>query len=182
MEAAAGAWHSSARVAPMSPLPARVTYSFEEFEVDLAAFEVRCGENRIALARQPMDLLLLLLEHRPELASRKDMATRLWGAEVFTDADAGIHTAILKIRHALGDSHASPRFVETVPGRGYRFIAPVEVVTQESPQMSPFIAAASERLQVTRRHNLPAELTSFIGRRQELRDWPGVLRSSRLMS
>jgi len=152
----------------MSTSPARLTYRFGEFEVDMAAFEMRRKEHRISLARQPMDLLLLLLEHRQELVSREDMAKRLWGAEVFTDTDAGIHTAILKIRQVLGDSHESPRFVETVPGRGYRFIAPVEVV----PQLLP----------ATRHHNLPAELTSFVGRRKELLEWPRVLATSRLLS
>ena len=101
-----------------------------------------------------MDLLLLLLEHRQELVSREDMAKRLWGSEVFTDPDAGIHTAILKIRQVLGDSRESPRFVETVPGRGYRFIAPVEVVTQVPPQISPALVVAPERL--------PGAVTRFI--------------------
>ena len=79
----------------MTTSPARVTYRFDEFQVDAAAFEVRRSEHRLPLARQPMDLLLLLLEHRSELVSREDMAKRLWGSEVFTDHDAGIHTAIL---------------------------------------------------------------------------------------
>src|SRR5713226_343055 len=166
----------------MSTSPARVTYRFGEFEVDMAAFEVRRREHRISLARQPMDLLLLLLEHRQELVSREDMTKRLWGAEVFTDPDAGIHTAILKIRQVLGDSRESPRFVETVPGRGYRFVAPVEVVTQLPPQISPALLAAPEYLPATRRHNLPAERTSFVGRRKELLALPGVLASSRLVS
>src|SRR5438034_7122834 len=108
---------------------AHVTYRFGEFEVDLAAYELRRSGHRIRLARQPMDLLLLLLERRQELVSREDMAKRLWGPDVFTDPDAGIHTAILKIRQVLGDSRES-RFVETVPGKGYRFVAPVEVVAQ----------------------------------------------------
>src|SRR3981081_1465435 len=194
----------------MTTSPARVTYRFGEFEVDMAAFEVRRREHRISLARQPMDLLLLLLEHRQELVSREDMAKRLWGSEVFTDPaagihtailqhrpemaerlwgsevftapDAGIHTAILKIRQVLGDSRESPRFVETVPGRGYRFIAPVEVVRQFPPQISPALLVAPERLPATRRHNLPAELTSFVGRRKELHALPGMLASSRLLS
>ena len=58
----------------------------------------------------------------------------LWGPDVFTDLDAGIRTAILKIRQVLGDSRESPRFVETVPGKGYRFVAPVELVAQSPPQ------------------------------------------------
>ena len=129
-----------------------------------------------------MDLLLLLLERRQELVSRDDMAKRLWGPDVFTDLDAGIHTAILKIRQVLGDSRESPRFIETVPGKGYRFVAPVEVVAQSPPQASPALVAAPERLPDTRRHNLPAELTSFVGRRKELLELPGVLASSRLLS
>ena len=87
-----------------------------------------------ALARQPMDLLLLLLERRQELVSREDIAKRLWSPDVFTDLDAGIRTAILKIRQVLGESRESPRFVETVPGKGYRFVAPIELVPQSPPQ------------------------------------------------
>jgi predicted ATPase/DNA-binding winged helix-turn-helix (wHTH) protein len=158
-----------------------VTYRFEDFEVDMAAYEVRHGGSRIRLARQPMDLLLLLLERRQDLVSRDEIVKRLWGPDVFTDLDAGIHTAILKIRQVLGDSRESPRFVETVPGKGYRFVAAVEIVTSSTPQVAPVVVAI-ERLPDTRRHNLPAELTSFVGRRKELLDLPGVLTSTRLLS
>jgi len=71
---------------------------------------------------------------------------------------------------------------QIVPGRGYRFIAPVEVVTQLPPQISPALLVAPERLPATRRHNLPAERTSFVGRRKELLELPGVLAPSRLLS
>src|ERR1051326_6354836 len=97
-----------------------MTYCFGEFKVDVAAYELRRGAKRLRLARQPMDLLLLLLERRQELVSREDIVKRLWTPDVFTDLDAGIRTAILKIRQALGDSPESPQFIETVPGRGYR--------------------------------------------------------------
>jgi len=157
-------------------------FRFRDFELDVPGYELRRQGRPVRLERQPMDLLLLLLEHRQELVSREDMAKRLWGSEVFTDPDAGIHTAILKIRQVLGDSRESPRFVETVPGRGYRFIAPVEVVTQLPPQISPALFVPPECLPATRRHNLPAELTSFVGRRKELLALPGVLASSRLLS
>ncbi len=166
----------------MSSTSARVTYRFGEFEVDVAAYEVRREGHRLPLARQPMDLLLLLLERRQELVSRDDIAKRLWSPDVFTDLDAGIRTAILKIRQVLGDSRESPRFVETVPGKGYRFVAPVEVVPQSPPQTSPGLVAAPEHLPNARRHNLPAELTSFVGRQKELLELPGVLTSSRLLS
>ena len=148
----------------------------------MAAYELRRGGHRIPLARQPMDLLLLLLERRQELVSHEDIAMRLWAPNVLTDFEAGIRTAILKIRHVLGDSRESPRCVETVSGKGYRFVAPVEVVPHSPPQMSPALLAEPERLPDTRRHNLPAELTSFVGRRKELLELPGVLASSRLLS
>src|SRR6266850_418269 len=120
----------------MSTSSAAVTYRFGAFEVDVIAYELRRMGHRIRLARQPMDLLLLLLERPQELVSRDDIAKRLWGPDVHIDLDAGIHTAILKIRHVLDDSRESPRFVETVPGKGYRFIAPVEVVAQSPPHGS----------------------------------------------
>ena len=94
-----------------------------------------------------MEVLLILLERRQELVSREDIAKRLWAPDVFTDLDAGIHTAIPKIRQALGDSRESPRFVETVPGKGYRFVAPVEVVAQFAPRA----AAAGPHPSVCRR-------------------------------
>src|ERR1700752_3857079 len=112
----------------MSSTCAGVSYRFGEFEVDVAAYELRREGQRLSLARQPMDLLLLLLERRQELVSRDDIAKRLWSADVFTDLDAGIRTAVLKIRQVLGASRESPRFVETVPGKGYRFVAPLEPV------------------------------------------------------
>ncbi len=166
----------------MSSTSAGVTYRFGEFEVDVAAYELRRDGQRVPLARQPMDLLLLLLEHRQELVSREDIAKRLWRPDIFTDLDAGIRTAVLKIRHVLGDSRESPRFVETVPGKGYRFVAPLQFVPPSLPQTSPGHLIAPEHLASSHRHNLPAEVTSFVGRRKELLELPGVLRSSRLMS
>jgi predicted ATPase/DNA-binding winged helix-turn-helix (wHTH) protein len=157
-------------------------YRFGAFEVDVAAYELRREGHRVPLARQPMDLLLLLLERRQELVSREDIAKRLWSADVFTDLDAGIRTAVLKIRQVLGESRDSPRFVETVPGKGYRFVAATELVAQPSPQASTGLPATPRDLPNTRRHNLPADLTSFVGRRQELVELPQILRSSRLLS
>ena len=129
-----------------------------------------------------MDLLLLLLERRQELVSRDDIAKRLWSPDVFTDLDAGIRTAVLKIRQVLGDSRDSPRFVATVPGKGYRFVAPIELAFQSPQPALPGLAVSPEDLPNPVRHNLPADLTSFIGRREELLELPAVLASSRLLS
>ena len=113
-----------------------MTYRFGDFEVDAAAYEVRRGGTRLRLTRQPMEILLLLLERRQELVSREEMATRLWKPDVFTDPDAGIHTAILKIRQALGDSRNTARYIETVSGKGYRFVAGVDVVSEPTASLS----------------------------------------------
>lgn len=101
---------------------------FGDFELDVAAYELRRQGVAVRLERQPMDMLLLLVQRRGELVSRADIIDRLWGKDVFVDVDTGVHTAARKIRQALGDSVGAPTYVETVPGRGYRFIAPVHVV------------------------------------------------------
>jgi predicted ATPase/DNA-binding winged helix-turn-helix (wHTH) protein len=162
----------------MNTSPRPTKYRFGEFEVDAAAYCLRRGAERLRLSGQPMDLLLLLLERRQELVSHDEIARRLWGPDVFTDLDAGIRTAILKIRRALGDSSESPQLLETVPGKGYRLIAPVEVLDMSVPEGK----AAPEPFADTRRHNLPAQLTSFVGRQKELLELRDVLASSRVLS
>ena len=109
-----------------------MTYRFGDFELDVRAYELRRNGEPVRLARQPMDVLLMLLDRPRELVTREHIAQRLWGPGVHTDVDAGIHTAVLKIRQVLGDSREAPRFVDTVSGKGYRFIAPVQVVNGSS--------------------------------------------------
>jgi TolB-like protein/DNA-binding winged helix-turn-helix (wHTH) protein/Flp pilus assembly protein TadD len=105
------------------------TFRFREFELDVAAYELRREGRPVKLARQHMDLLILLIESRRQLVSRNDIVDRLWGKDVFVDVETGVNTAISRIRQALRDSPEAPTFVETVPGKGYRFIAPVEVLS-----------------------------------------------------
>lgn len=107
---------------------AREILRFGEFELDVAAYELRLRGVSVRLERQPMDLLLLLVQRRGELVSRAEIIDRLWGKDVFVDVETGVHTAARKIRQALGDSVSTPAYLETVPGRGYRFIAPIEVI------------------------------------------------------
>jgi TolB-like protein/tetratricopeptide (TPR) repeat protein len=95
---------------------------FGDFELDLAAYELRRRGKPVRLERRPMDLLILLAKHAGELVSREDIVAKLWGADVFVDVEMGINTAIRKVRQALRDSSDSPRFVETISGKGYRFI------------------------------------------------------------
>jgi TolB-like protein/DNA-binding winged helix-turn-helix (wHTH) protein/Tfp pilus assembly protein PilF len=106
----------------------RETLRFGDFELDVAAYELRRNGRAVRLERHPMDLLLLLVERRSDLVSRAEIVERLWGKDVFVDVETGVHTAMRKIRQALRDAAEAPTFIETVPGRGYRFIATVEEV------------------------------------------------------
>jgi DNA-binding winged helix-turn-helix (wHTH) protein len=99
---------------------------FGVFEVDLSTGELRKGGLRQRLQAQPFQILAALLERPGELVSRDDLRTRIWPEAVFVDFEHGLHKAMNRLRVALGDSANTPRFVETLSRRGYRFIAPVE--------------------------------------------------------
>jgi len=107
----------------------RETFRFREFELDVSAYELRRNGRSIRLERQPMDVLIMLVERRGLLVSRDDIVSRLWGKDVFVDVETGVHTAIRKIRQALRDSREEPIFIETITGKGYRFIAAVEAAS-----------------------------------------------------
>ena len=98
---------------------------FGSFEVDLRAGELRKAGVRLKLTGQPFQVLAILLERPGEVVTREELQKRLW-PDTFVDVDHNLNTAINKIREVLGDSAESPRFVETLPRRGYRFVAPVE--------------------------------------------------------
>ena len=101
----------------------------EDFELDLRAYELRRAGRVLKLERIPMDLLVLLVEHRGELVTRDQIIEKIWGKDVFLDTDGSINSAIRKIRQSLKDDPDQPRFVQTVSGRGYRFIAPIAGIT-----------------------------------------------------
>ena len=120
---------------------------FGIFEVDLAAGELRKSGARIRLQEQPFQVLAVLLERPGEVVTREDVRQRVWPADTFVDFDHSLNTAINKIRDALGDSAASPRFVETLAKRGYRFIAPVQREESGAPAMAAELPATlGERL------------------------------------
>jgi TolB-like protein/DNA-binding winged helix-turn-helix (wHTH) protein/Tfp pilus assembly protein PilF len=100
----------------------------DELELDLTRYELRRGDSVLKLEKIPMELLILLVEHKDWLVGREEIIERLWGKDVFLDTEQGINTAIRKIRQALHDDPAQPRFVQTVVGKGYRFTAPINVV------------------------------------------------------
>jgi TolB-like protein/DNA-binding winged helix-turn-helix (wHTH) protein/Flp pilus assembly protein TadD len=114
----------------------RHTLRFDPFELDLAAYQLRREGRPVRLERLPMDLLVMLVERRGELVTRAEIVDRLWGKDVFVDVETGVHTAIRKIRQALRDSADAPSFIVTVPGKGYRFVAAVEVIGGNDGQAS----------------------------------------------
>jgi TolB-like protein len=99
--------------------------SFGGCELDVAAYELRRGNRIVRVERLPMELLLMLVDREGELVTRDEILTRLWGRDVCLDVDNGINTAIAKLRAALRDTAVKPAFIKTIPGKGYRFIAPV---------------------------------------------------------
>ena len=101
-------------------------FRFGAFEADAVTGELRRQGMRIKLSAQPFQVLLMLLERPGELLTREQIAQALWPDGVFVDTDHGVNSAVNRIREALGDTAASPRFVETLARRGYRFVAPVE--------------------------------------------------------
>ena len=98
---------------------------FGIFEINLRAGEVRKQGVRVKLQEQPFHVLTILLQRRGEVVTREELRSAVWQSDTFVDFDNGLNTAINKLREALGDSADSPRFIETLPRRGYRFIAPV---------------------------------------------------------
>jgi DNA-binding winged helix-turn-helix (wHTH) protein len=98
---------------------------FGNFELDVAAFTLCRDGTVVRLEKIPMEVLVLLVERAGTLVARDNIHASLWGADVFLDRDAAINTAIRKIRKALGDDADRPRFIETVVGKGYRFVGPV---------------------------------------------------------
>jgi TolB-like protein/DNA-binding winged helix-turn-helix (wHTH) protein/predicted Zn-dependent protease len=98
------------------------------FEVDLKAFELRKHGLRLKLAEQPFQILAILLEKPGDIITREELRERLWPGDTFVDFDHGLNNAVMRLREVLGDSPESPRFIETLPRRGYRFVGPVEEI------------------------------------------------------
>jgi TolB-like protein/DNA-binding winged helix-turn-helix (wHTH) protein/Tfp pilus assembly protein PilF len=111
-------------------LPTKVI-KFDQFELDSNRYQLLRAGRRIKLEKLPMELLILLLEKEGRLVTREEIIDRLWGKGVFLDTEHGIYTAIRKIRNVLRDDPERPRFVQTVSGKGYRFVAPINLIAQE---------------------------------------------------
>ena len=135
------------------------TRGFGVFEVDLRAAELRKHGVRIKLQEQPFQILSLLLQHPGEVVTRGELREKLWPAHTFVDFDRSLNKAMTKLRAALGDSADSPRYVETIPRHGYRFLAPVY-----QPQLELPLEHAAEldlREELSQGNGKPARQTSW---------------------
>jgi DNA-binding winged helix-turn-helix (wHTH) protein/Tol biopolymer transport system component len=101
-----------------------------DFEVDLRCGELRRNGDKIKLQERPFQILAALIEHPGEVVTRQEIQQKLWPTDTFVDFEHGINTAVKKLREALGDDAENPQFIETLPRRGYRLIAPVEIVDE----------------------------------------------------
>ena len=103
---------------------------FAEFELDFGRFQLYRAGQPVHLEGLPLQLLMFLVEHQGQLVTRGQIANSLWGKDVFVDVEQGINTAIRKIRMALEDDSVQPKYLQTVVGRGYRFVGPSDGSSQ----------------------------------------------------
>jgi Tol biopolymer transport system component/DNA-binding winged helix-turn-helix (wHTH) protein len=131
---------------------------FGVFETDLRAGELRKFGIRIKLQSQPFKLLAILLSHAGEIVTREELQQQIWGSETVVNFDHSLGTAVNKVREALGDSAENPRYIETLAKRGYRFIAPVELLDVPQPSRNPTAAISHETIALTQREISVAKL------------------------
>src|SRR5579863_7941670 len=125
------------------PTPTRSLIRFGEYELDLQAGFLRKSGIRIRCQEQPLQVLAALVERPGQLVTREELRRRVWPQDTYVDFDQALNTAVKKIRVALNDEADSPRFIETVPRRGYRFIAPIE--EDVTPLVAPDLLAPPKR-------------------------------------
>jgi DNA-binding winged helix-turn-helix (wHTH) protein/tetratricopeptide (TPR) repeat protein len=105
----------------------------DEVEVDLGRYELRRSGRRIKLEKKPMELLMFLLGRREQMVAREEIVKRLWRSDLFIDTEKNLNNVVRKLRTALGDNADRPRFLETVVGKGYRFVGPVRIIDAKYP-------------------------------------------------
>jgi cholera toxin transcriptional activator len=141
----------------MGTNPTNPLFRFGVFEADGQTEELRKQGRRLSLQGQPLQVLFMLLSRPGELVTRMEIQQRIWPEGTFVDFDHGLNTAINKIRDTLGDSAANPRFVETLARRGYRFVAPVEVIDRSAPPTPGAQPGAEEGVKDVQRKDVRKE-------------------------
>src|SRR6202171_3205681 len=128
-----------------TPVPVPNAFRFGVFEVYLQSSELRKSGIKLKLQDQPLQVLIALLEKPGVVIAREELRKKLWDDDTFVDFEHSLGTAINKIREALGDSAENPRFIETLPRRGYRFVTPVTTISATSPSPLDTSSANSRR-------------------------------------
>ena len=146
---------------------------FGAFEVDLRSGELRKHGFRVKLQAQPFQVLSVLLEHPGDVVTREEFRQKLWPGDTFVDFDTGLNSAVKKLREALGDSAEEPRYIETLPRRGYRFVAHVENGSSASVSAAPVPAstASGEPVSVEQPPATAPALATTSGTRSKWRAW-----------
>ncbi len=121
-------------------------FRFDEFQLDFARFQLSHQGKPLRLEGLPLQLLMFLVENKGQLVTREQISAALWSKDVFVDVDQGINTAIRKIRRVLGDDAGEPRYLQTVVGRGYRFVTPEAGEHHESGAPSSDFVITHEEL------------------------------------
>src|SRR5271170_6234532 len=119
---------------------------FSVFELDLDSRELFKQGRKVKMQGQPFELLAALLDRPGEMVSREELKQKIWPSDTAGDFDQGLNRAINKVREALGDSAESPRYIETLPRRGYRFIAPVNDGVEFSTQPAEEVSSAKSKV------------------------------------
>jgi DNA-binding winged helix-turn-helix (wHTH) protein len=119
---------------------------FDDFELDYSRFQLCRAGHTIRLEGLPLQLLMMLVEKRGQLVTREEISEELWGKDVFVDVEGGINTAIRKVRRVLGDDADEPRYLKTVVGKGYRFVAPDAEEDVGAPVAPDKYAVSAEEL------------------------------------
>jgi cholera toxin transcriptional activator len=140
-------------------------YRFGVFEVDSTTGELRRKGVRVKLHSQPFQVLFMLLERPGEMLTREEICRELWPDGTFVDYEHGVNSAVNRLRDALGDKASNPRFIETLPRRGYRFLAPVERITlEEEKEEASTVAVAAQVLEGPRVLPAAQAKTGFLDR------------------
>ena len=119
---------------------------FDDFDLDYGRFQLSRGGSPVRLEGLPLQLLMFLVEKRGQLVTREQISAELWSKDVFVDVEQGINTAIRKIRRALSDDPSEPQYLQTVVGRGYRFVVPNAVESASSAAPSESFSVSAEEL------------------------------------
>jgi cholera toxin transcriptional activator len=158
----------------MPPRHANGIFRFGAYEAETASGELRKSGLRLRVQEQPFQVLLVLLERPGEVVTREDLRQKLWPADTFVDFDHSLNTVINKLREALNDSAANPRFIETLARRGYRFLAPVEFAAKQAAPGFPSASGAKVATEVSVETASSHPLSSSVLTRSE--DVPAVRR------